>query len=592
MAELLCGLFFPARFVRMSASLALKLAMPVECTAEIKKMPVSPDRVDRESYVLSDDESTYERSTGSDPKGPVAIVQDTLRAIWRFRRLGLAFAAVLFGLSLLAAIVMKNVYRSEASIFVKVGRESVSLDPTVTTMQAVTMNETREFEINSILEVLKSREIAERLVDEFGADVILSGVLPDETDSASSSSLIGNLAGAVLDSLRQFNDGRSVSSRERATRRLMKSISVTSPKKTAVIQIEHEAKTPEMAHRVLSRLLEIFQQEHVRINRTVGSYDFLDSQRDLLEKQVLETQEEMRAAKNRMGLVSIEGARRQLQDEIASVSQQIINANAELKAAESKMVSLQSSIVVLPDRLDTEDKSGLPNEATDGMRETLYQLQIREKELAAKYTGSHPLLAQIQKQLAEAETVYDQQGKERQQKVSAVHPSKQQLELLYLTEKAAVASLLGRIESLEARTRSAREELLALNQNEIFITQLQRKIDLSEQSLRSYSDRLEQSRLDRDLQSQGISNVNILQPATYLEKPVSPPRLLIIAAGIFCATIGGLGVSLLADSLVPSRRGSPTRATEDTKKRVRRPRTQSPYQPDVVRSEPVPHDVY
>lgn len=555
-------------------------------------MPVSPDRVDREKYFMPDDESTHERYGGSDYKGPGAIVQHTLRAIWRFRRLGLAFAGLLFGLSLLASILMKNVYRSEASIFVKVGRESVSLDPTVTTMQAVTMNETREFEINSILEVLKSREIAEQLVDEFGADVILSGVLPDDPDSADSSSLVGNLVGAVLDSLRQFNDGRNVSSRERATRRLLKSISVTSPKKTAVIQIEHEAKTPEMAHRVLSRLLEIFQQEHVRINRTVGSYDFLDSQRDLLEKQVLEAQEEMRSAKNRMGLVSIEGSRRQLQDEIASVSQQIINANAELKAAESKMASLQTSFVVLPDRLDTEDTTGLPNEATDGMRETLYQLQIREKELAAKYTGSHPLLSQIQKQLAEAETVYDLQGKERQQKISAVHPAKQQLELLYLTEKAAVASQLGRIESLEARTRAAREELLALNQNEIFITQLQRKIDLSEQSLRSYSDRLEQSRLDRDLQSQGISNVNILQPATYLEKPVSPPRLLIIVAGIFFATIGGLGVSLLADSLVPSRRGSLTRATEDPKKRVRRPRTQSPYQADVVRSDPVSQDVY
>jgi len=555
-------------------------------------MPVSPDRADRESYVMSDDESTHERYAGSDQKGPTAIIQDTLRAIWRFRGLGLAFAGSLFGLSLLASILMKNVYRSEASIFVKVGRESVSLDPIVTTMQAVTLNESREYEINSILEVLRSREIVAQLVDEFGAEVILSGVMPDDEQVDASSSLIGNLVGGLLDSLRQFNDGREVSSSERATRRLLKSISVTSPKKTAVIQIEHEAKTPQMAHRVLSRLLEIFQQEHARVNRTVGTYDFLDSQRELLEKKVLDAREEMRSAKNRMGVVSIEGSRRQLQDEIASLSQQIINANAELKASESKISSLQQSIALLPDRLDTEDTLGLPNEATDRMREALYQLQIREKELAAKYTESHPMLGQIKKQLLEAESVYDQQGKEREQKTSAVHPAKQQLELLFLTEKANVASLVGRLESLEARARTASDELQALNANEILIADLQRKIDLSEQSLHSYSDRLEQSRLDRDLQSQGISNVNILQPATYLEKPVSPPRLLIIAAGFFCAMIGGLGVCLLADSLASSRRGSPTRATKAHKQPVRRPRTQSPYQPDVVSSEPVAQDVY
>jgi uncharacterized protein involved in exopolysaccharide biosynthesis len=535
---------------------------------------------------VREDRSVETKYTANRNPGVLFFVPDALRAIWRGRWPGIAFAGSLFGLTLLASLLMKNVYRSEAAIFVKVGRESVSLDPTVTTMQAVTVNETREFEINSILEVLKSREIAERLVDEFGPETILAGVLPGDSDSAGSGSFVGTVVGSVLDALRNFNDGRSVSLRERATRKLLKSVSVTSPKKTAVVQIEHESNTPQAAHRILERLLEIFQQEHVRINRTVGSYEFLDSQRDLLEQRALEAQEELRTAKNQMGVVSIEGSRQQLQDEITLISQQIINAKSELRAAEAKMDSLQASIAFLPDRLDTEDTLGLPNVATDGMREALYQLQIREKELAARYTGSHPLLVQIQKQLADAESVYDQQGKERRQKVSAVHPSKQQLELIFLTEKATVASLLARIESLELKRREATDALVVLNQNEIVVAQLQRKIDLAEQSLRSYADRLEQSRLDRDLQSQGISNVNVLQAATYMEKPASPPRLLLLAAGLFCGTVGGIGVSLLADSYSHARPQSSKAQRKSARRRVSRARTQRPYSSQPPLDEP------
>ena len=69
------------------------------------------------------------------------------------------FAAVLVflltvGAAVLAMIYLPRSYESEAMIFVKLGRETVSLDPTAATGSRVSVLESRDNEINSIRDML------------------------------------------------------------------------------------------------------------------------------------------------------------------------------------------------------------------------------------------------------------------------------------------------------------------------------------------------------------------------------------------------------------------------------------------------------
>src|SRR5437868_672234 len=91
---------------------------------------------------------------------PHALRQLIWRQRWKI------VATVVLCMSATAAFTALSplTYRSEAKLFVRAGRESVTLDPMATTRS--TANDSRDSELNSIQELLASRLILERVVDQ------------------------------------------------------------------------------------------------------------------------------------------------------------------------------------------------------------------------------------------------------------------------------------------------------------------------------------------------------------------------------------------------------------------------------------------
>ena len=67
----------------------------------------------------------------------------------------------------------KRVFQSEAKLLVRNGRETITLDPTATTGQYVAVGESRESDMHAVEELLASRGLAEKIVDQFGPARIL-----------------------------------------------------------------------------------------------------------------------------------------------------------------------------------------------------------------------------------------------------------------------------------------------------------------------------------------------------------------------------------------------------------------------------------
>ena len=120
------------------------------------------------------------------PRPPVEVELSSPGPMWPryiealFKRKVMILGALLGSLLLawLALIVWPKQYQSEAKLMIRVGRESVALDPSATTSQTLMLQKTQEEEVNSALDLLRSRRIAELTVDKFGAQNINSGVLP------------------------------------------------------------------------------------------------------------------------------------------------------------------------------------------------------------------------------------------------------------------------------------------------------------------------------------------------------------------------------------------------------------------------------
>lgn len=406
---------------------------------------------------------------------------------------------------LLALVFCPRKYTSEARLFVRLGRESVTLDPTATTGQVMTLNSSRESEINSVIEVLRSRSNIERVFD---------AITPNATQM-------------------------SAESREKAVIRLIKDIAIFSPRSSNVVVLTCKASSPQLAQHTLATLLDVCLKEHLRVNRTPGSYEFFDEQTRLLKEQLDEASTALRDAKNRYGLVTLDGRRVALEQQLGNVKSQLRENEAAMAASEAKIGNLQTNVGGLPSPLVQQLTGGTPSNALANMRQKLYELQTKEQELKSKFTAEHPLVISVHRQVQEAERILSSETPNQQESVSA----------LLANEQANTASIRARIGSLKSQQNQLDQELRELNEHDLLVTQLERKVKLLDANYVHYVTGMEQARIDQALKAEGISNINVIQSPTFVPKPSQPKKLLTLSLGLALALAGAVGTVLLSNQL-------------------------------------------
>jgi capsular polysaccharide biosynthesis protein len=81
----------------------------------------------------------------------------------------------------------------------------------------------------------------------------------------------------------------------------------------------------------------------------------------------------------------------------------------------------------------------------------------------------------------------------------------------------------------------------------VSLLQVQREVGIQEASYKKYSDKLDQTRIDHALEMVKISNISVVQPATYPIKPVRPKKMFNIALGLILGIFGGLGLAFISE---------------------------------------------
>ena len=85
-----------------------------------------------------------------------------------------------------------------------------------------------------------------------------------------------------------------------------------------------------------------------------------------------------------------------------------------------------------------------------------------------------------------------------------------------------------------------------LNDTEVTVHGLEREIDLARANLRRYAENLEEARITQQLEEANISSLNVMQPPTFSDTPVSPKPIATLAVGFVGAVMASFGVALLA----------------------------------------------
>ncbi len=339
-------------------------------------------------------------------------------------------------------------------IFVKLGRETVSLDPTATTGSTISVLDTRDNEINSIRDMLYSRGIVEQVVDRIGPEVILGDApLTDEVQKPF-----------------QGKDRRD-SSRQKAIRQLIEDTYVISSRKSSVLTLNSKGSSPELAQRIVQEYLDVYQAMHTDAHQTPQSNSFFKEQSRLLRGQWKESMKALQIAKEDAGVVSIEGARENLKEQTNSIESSLMNVTSSLVSTEAKLEKYKFLVSRNP---------------LDRARVTQERINA-QGDLSAMAAQKEALTSQLEE----------------------------------LLDKAA-----------------------KLNRDEVMIGQLQKAVELSAGNYAQYQELYEQSRIEEALNSSRFTNVRVVQPPSYVPKPISPNRKLIAVAGLVAATSGAILTAL------------------------------------------------
>ncbi|REK18892.1 MAG: hypothetical protein DWQ37_03550 [Planctomycetota bacterium] len=454
------------------------------------------------------------------------------------RKMAVVFFSTL-ALFAIALVFLPRTYTSEARLFVRLGKESVSLDPTATMNEVVGINESRESEINSELEILRSRALLEDVVQQLGAKFVLT-----DGDGGEGGSWLQSVT-APAKAVKTWLHG-DISEDEKAITKLEKTITVSSPRKSSILLVKSKAKNPKKAQEILQAFLNAYQVHHGHANRIAGSHQFFVNQADLLETQLAAAEEDLRDAKNQNGIASIEGRRANVEAQANSIELAMLENQRSLSSANAKVAALKKTLAELPEKQLAETTDS-PSGAVEEMRAELYRLQIQEKEASSRYTPLHPRVIALRRQVDETRKILASEEARSSHATHRISPVRQSVETDLAATQALAASHKAEADSLQQQFEAVQSKIRALNDDELRITKLSRKSELLETSFQNYHKNREQARIDAALEAGRISNVNIVQPATYVAKPSSPPLKLTLVLGVLLAGLGAVLVALAAE---------------------------------------------
>jgi uncharacterized protein involved in exopolysaccharide biosynthesis/Mrp family chromosome partitioning ATPase len=347
------------------------------------------------------------------------------------------------------------VYESDAKLLVRYVLERSAVDAIDGTKPTFPSSNDSDRVIGAEIEILTSWDLAMQVAQAIGPKRLLaSAPVPDP---------VKRVAEAV--GLKQLLPPSGASASETdAARSIVLGLKVLSNKAGSnIIFVSYKNRSPEMATLVLQELLSRYFVKHLEVHRSAGAFDFVTQQTDQVRMRLNQTEDAIKALRDKTGVVSLKDGSTALTAE-ASKTHEEINA-AETELAEGKAFVKQ----------------------TAGNKSKKWKSQLSEKSPES--------------------------------------------------EKAHVAGIEAKLETLKSRLHDIQQRIRQLSELTPQMEELERKRELDETNYKYFAESLEKARIDEALDPSKMPNISAVQ------RP-SPPVLDTKTRYKITLGLAGAGIAL------------------------------------------------
>ena len=410
-------------------------------------------------------------------------------------------------------------YRAEMKILIRKER----VDPKVTTGQNSTPElqsvVVREEDLNSEAELLKGDDLLHDVV-------VQAGLVP---------------AGS--------NDPIAIA---KVLRKMKRKLDVSPVTKTDLISVSYESANPERSRQVLTTLESLYlaKQRNVRVNDF--QVTFFDQQVTLERNALAAAEAKLLGFTRTNGVVSAALQRDLTIRRMEDLNQEQMQNAAEMANLQGRVKNLATQLSVEDPRIVTESKTADNPQLLQQLKSSLLALQLKRTELLNKYEAHYRLVEDVDREIATAQRLIDDQAnaliKENSSNINPIH---QALETEFEEGTAQLSGLRDKQVKLaqsSAELENSAEDLVAKDSEQ---QTLLLDVKTAQDQYQLYVDKLAQARMTHALDKNGILNVVVTQePVT----PALPQSSLLssLAAFLFTGLLLSFGGAFLVDVFDPT----------------------------------------
>ena len=414
--------------------------------------------------------------------------------------------AGIIAVAVLYALLAPREYHSEMDILVQNKRGDDQITPSRVNGE-ITVNGVTEEQINSEIQLLISRGLANQVVD------------PNWNGQSDSK--------MTSDQLKAH---------DKAVTAFEKHLSVTMIRKSDVIHITYVASSPKVATDTLNRLLTAFLTKQKEIAQPPGTSEFFTAQAANYKQQLDQAQQQLAQFQQQQQIVTLSDTEQSLDREINDAQTDLRETDAQISELNQQLGTQTRQLRTIPQRQMTQVRT-VPNDySIERLNTMLAELENKRTTLLTKFTENDRLVQEVNRQIADTKTALaNAQKMTSQEHDTDVNPVWQTVTGSIIQNETQREALKAKHNALTAQISTMQGHLSGVEGSTVGFNTLKQKVVDLENNYQLYTQKRDEAEIADAMNANRLLNVAVAQSPTYSIVAYSPKPLLDIALGTFTA---------------------------------------------------------
>lgn len=383
--------------------------------------------------------------------------------------------------------------------------------------------------VDTEIEILKSRQLAERVVDALNLDEDAE-FNPALAEPGPVASVMGGIAGlfgaAAPDAARErLSAVDQQREKEKVVDNVLRRLSVKRSGLTYVMNVGFTSSDPAKASRIANTFAEryLLEQLEAKFDATRQANSWLTTRLADLRTEVQQAEAAVEQYRTANNLLSSSGATL-TEQEISAYNQQLATVRATQAEAEARLRTARAQLAAGSNGEDVGEALG--SQVVQSLRARRAEVSGRVADLTSRYGPRHPDMLRAERELADIDA-----------QIQA------EIRRIISNLEAQVQVARERTGSMAGSLGSARGTLAANNAAGVRLNELSRNAESVRTLYQSFLNRFQETTSTEGLQE---SDARIVSPAAIPTRPSSPNVPLNLALGLGLALMAGVAAVVLA----------------------------------------------